>query len=276
MLKKYAYTFILHNKFNPFELDFEALAQILKNNNIQTLDIESNQKLINILQISNFNNTFFYNLENKPIIFYKKSLNYKEKIFSILHELGHIVLNHTGNNFTFEQEEEANLFACEVLFPSVLINYAKYNSVEEIVNNSLLDCKQAHFYLKNISECNMNNLINELILHKFKSRFLEQIEQPHSKKRKYLFISLASIIIFLIIIANITLLNNKHSAINVSSEIKQEIGSNINTVFITKTGSKYHLKNCHHLKNRASIKLNIKNDKVILKNYEPCKICFPK
>ena len=77
MLKKYAYNFILHNKFNPFELDFEALAQILKENNIQTLDIESNQKLINTLQISNFNNTFFYRLENKTIIFYKKSLNYK-------------------------------------------------------------------------------------------------------------------------------------------------------------------------------------------------------
>jgi len=47
---------------------------------------------------------------------------------------------------------------------------------------------------------------------------------------------------------------------------------NAQTVFITKTGEKYHTNDCRHLSNsRSSIELN----EALNKGYEACKVCRP-
>ena len=55
-----------------------------------------------------------------------------------------------------------------------------------------------------------------------------------------------------------------------SSDKQPEPKSNI--VYITNTGSKYHLSDCRHL---SKSKIEIKKDKAINKGYEPCKVCKP-
>lgn len=63
------------------------------------------------------------------------ALNYRDKIcyndnqpsgrirFSLMHELGHILLNHTENH-TPDMEQEANYFASNILAPRMAIHYA--------------------------------------------------------------------------------------------------------------------------------------------------------
>lgn len=63
------------------------------------------------------------------------ALNYKDKVcyndnmpsgrirFSLIHELGHVLLGH-GFNRTYETEQEANFFASHLLAPRMAIHYA--------------------------------------------------------------------------------------------------------------------------------------------------------
>ncbi|WP_211223388.1 hypothetical protein [Flavobacterium soli] len=44
------------------------------------------------------------------------------------------------------------------------------------------------------------------------------------------------------------------------------------TVYITKTGAKYHQETCTHLKH-SSISMNL--EEALEKGYEPCKVCKP-
>lgn len=45
-----------------------------------------------------------------------------------------------------------------------------------------------------------------------------------------------------------------------------------NTVYVTTTGSKYHLYDCYHIQNTIVIELNLKKAREI---YKPCKDCMP-
>jgi len=54
--------------------------------------------------------------------------------------------------------------------------------------------------------------------------------------------------------------------------VGRESGSDTTTVFVTKTGKKYHRKGCRYLRySRISISLR----KAVLEGYEPCKVCQP-
>ena len=45
------------------------------------------------------------------------------------------------------------------------------------------------------------------------------------------------------------------------------------TVYITETGSKYHLENCSSLKNSDIISITV--DEAVEEGYKPCSICEP-
>jgi len=55
-------------------------------------------------------------------------------------------------------------------------------------------------------------------------------------------------------------------------DIQKESGSDTTTVFVTKTGKKYHRKDCHYLRySRIPVTLR----EAVLEGYEPCKVCRP-
>ena len=117
----------------------------------------------------------------------------------------------------------------------------------------------------------MNISINEVILHKFKPRFLEQKEVENPKKYKHSFNAAISIIGVVIIIISINIFSNKNFTVNTVNDLQKKLPKNISNisnttdVFITKIGSKYHLEGCRYLKNKTTTKLNIKNYNDILK-----------
>ena len=68
---------------------------------------------------------------------YKNLICYNDKQpvgrirFSLMHELGHVILKH-GENHTRSMEQEANFFASNILAPRIAIHYAKCNSIPEV------------------------------------------------------------------------------------------------------------------------------------------------
>jgi hypothetical protein len=83
------------------------------------------------------------NLREYCIKFSNDALKYRDKVcynddlppgrirFSLMHELGHIVLNHS-NNHTPQMEQEANCFASNILAPRMTIHYAKCKNETDV------------------------------------------------------------------------------------------------------------------------------------------------
>lgn len=76
-----------------------------------------------------------FNYFNKSIgtycIYYNDSEEYKERIiFTIAHEIGHIVLNCNDNSD--ESNSKADFFAAYLLAPAILIIDKKFKTIEEI------------------------------------------------------------------------------------------------------------------------------------------------
>ncbi len=84
-------------------------------------------------------------LRNYCISFSNDALYYKDKIcyndkqpkgriyFSLMHELGHVILRHSENH-TPKMEQEANIFASNILAPRMAIHYASCKNLNDVAN----------------------------------------------------------------------------------------------------------------------------------------------
>ena len=71
-------------------------------------------------------------VDNQWYIFYNDEKNYKRINFTIMHEIGHIVLDHTEDSEL--AKKEADFFAKFALAPPVLIHRMKLKTAEEVSN----------------------------------------------------------------------------------------------------------------------------------------------
>ncbi|MBE5966421.1 MAG: ImmA/IrrE family metallo-endopeptidase [Lachnospiraceae bacterium] len=84
------------------------------------------------------------------------ALNYKDKIcynsdlppgrirFSLMHELGHVILKHSQNR-TQELEQEANFFASNILAPRMAIHYAGCKNQNDVSKLFHITDEAAHY-----------------------------------------------------------------------------------------------------------------------------------
>lgn len=76
---------------------------------------------------------FFCEDKGKEYIYYNDiDRNYKRQNWTILHEIGHIVLDHTGHGA--KEEDEANFFAKYAIAPPVLVYKIGASCPEDIYN----------------------------------------------------------------------------------------------------------------------------------------------
>jgi len=94
-------------------------------------------KIRKCLQVSNDAFTL------QGVIFYNdKFLHTERQRFSLMHEVGHIVLNHEGESFS--NEKEADLFASNILAPRSIIWHLHFNSVKDICETFNVSCMAAN------------------------------------------------------------------------------------------------------------------------------------
>ncbi len=74
---------------------------------------------------------FVYINKNRTYIYYNDMrISYERQNWTVLHEIGHIVLNHMGNNA--QEEYEADFFAKYAIAPPVLVHRIKPESFWDI------------------------------------------------------------------------------------------------------------------------------------------------
>lgn len=286
-----AYKFIINNKIKNFSIDLDKLIKIVKNNGWEIFSFKQNLSLIKELNLGEkvkntlgFTYTFKTMLDDnkiliKNIIFYKDELTLKEKYFVILHEVGHIILSHTNNTSYLEKslylnstslELEADLFACEVLAPSCILNKLNLANFNDINKYTLIPDKYINQYLLEIHKMNsthkdkLDTQVKNLYI-----RYIIRFKIEHMKITRILIIA-----VLLLCIPLFFLLYNKISDEYLSSKdpILEYVIENNLKIFVTATGQKYHKEDCVHLKNSNPIYIphqDLKNS-----HYTPCKLCF--
>lgn len=228
-IKKIAYNFILENRITDLNFNLGLFFQIAKINNWSLCSYTNNKNLISSLKLQNNLNldAFTFNQNNKTIVFYNDKLEYNEMIFVILHEFGHLLLKHTPHNevtdpkLLIRQENEANLFACEVLAPSCVLKKLSIYNLEDLQVISNLPVKQAVDYLPLIKKNLILDEYSERVLRKFNNYFLNfsnihinnEGTRNQNKKFNYLLILsisfLAIVLIALFYLTKTKISNNK-------------------------------------------------------------------
>lgn len=77
------------------------------------------------------------------VIFYNDTFPHKERQrFSLMHEVGHIVLEHVGT--CEENEKEADFFASQILVPRAIMHHLDCYSVKEVCYTFNVSCMAAN------------------------------------------------------------------------------------------------------------------------------------
>lgn len=253
--------------------------------------------------------TLIHNKQN--VILFRANLSYEHKLFCILHEFGHIVLKHTAEKNvlgvtpspeeTARQEREADDFAAEMLAPSCVMYALGIKNAHQLERFGLT-AEQAMRHCDNIRE-------PETEIEKALCERLPAVKYRKRAKRR---VNIAAVSIVVSAIAAMGMLmiyafagkeiaNNstsESSAITVevstattggtetsassSSAVatqppetttsKREDEPQSETVYITKSGKRYHKADCRHIAGRDVIEKTITEAEE--DGYTPCKDCF--
>ena len=129
--------------------------------------------------------------ESIKAIFYRNGLAYGEKVFCILHEMGHIYLSHTyygvlgksPDEITMSrQEEEADIFAYQVAAPICLLKAMDICEIDEICAKTLLESNRAEHVFFLLTQYKENDELKQQIVQKYAMHNLKnpQRESPRN------------------------------------------------------------------------------------------------
>lgn len=293
-IKNIAYNFLIKYRINSLNFNFSLLEEIALSNNWQLCSYTTNKDLILSLKLEkNMElDAFTFISKNKTLIFYNDNLQVNDILFNILHEFGHIFLEHTNQNGILgysniaqkliQQENEANTFACEVLAPSCVLKQLNISSIDDILKFSNLPVKHSIYHINNITNFSNIDDISERLIKIFNEYITkntynkEEIKIKPKPKKPYLkFFGIGSILTVCLIFILASLKNNitpNKIPNNTTSNNSIEVANN-KIFYATKTGTKYHLKDCRYVKDKIDlIQLNINDEN--FKNYEPCSVCI--
>ncbi len=214
-------------------------------------------------------------------------MSVQDKKFVFAHELGHIVLHHTSYNdvlgssnnpITYNiQEKEADLFAISFLAPAPILLRLNVKNTSELCRITGLSRDICIKILEEVK--NEKAMKFSISSYKIADNFEYYIFNYKFKKYRYYIkhISLLMCILFLLSYVFSLKFINREQSISIKNSISKHntnTNANINildTVYITKSGSKYHIENCTYLKS-SSIPLTL--DNAINNGYDACKICI--
>lgn len=294
-IKEIAYNFLIRYRITNLNFNVQLLNELSILNNWKLCKYSSNQKLIHNLHLQEHLklDAFTFIKDNQIFILYNDDLPENDILFNILHEFGHILLEHSSSNnilgcsllseTLIRQENEANTFACEVLAPSCILKQLNINSIDDILKFSNLPAKHSIYHINNITNFSNIDDISERLIKIFNEYIRKNThnkEEAKTKPKKYipLLLSIFSIIVITTIVLFPALRENKSSNnIPINNEvINKSIETNVNNnkiFYVTKTGSKYHIKDCRYIKDKNNL-IELKYNDNTLKDYEPCSVCI--
>lgn len=125
-------------------------------------------------------------------IYYNAAVTYGRIRFSLMHELGHILLGH--HDSSPEDEADANTLASNLLAPRMAIHYTHSTTDTQIASHFKVTLKAARYmyqdylrWYKHITQCGMSPLDKEVYQHFYNKKcdcfgFFCTLEQSHVSK----------------------------------------------------------------------------------------------
>lgn len=165
--------------------------------------------------------------------------------------------------FTFTDDEVKMLFMHEYIDEDALIHYL----LHELGHIRLRHTRNSDD--EDIQEKEADEFA-VLVKGSLQSRYRLQ----KAGKRCVFIMSVAMLIVCIVCLLHIPeRLQRTSNAVTALSSPAPFVSSEVDVVYVTKSGSKFHKRNCRHIKNSDTI-IDISIDKAIITGYEPCKDCF--
>ena len=198
-----------------------------------------------------YNTPAFLYIDSKgnKTVYFKTNTQYWN--FYIFHEIAHFLLGHeTRSN---QNEMDADMLACILTAPVENLP-STIKTARDLSTICQIPIDKAEMYWQEIKPSKREIL---------------------SSKQSIISLILCAIVIIAIMICTPNSQKpNNISTFNSGTELKTESEvKNINTVFVTESGTKYHLPDCQYVKYKTNlIEYNV-ND-AVNKGYQPCKTCI--
>lgn len=198
-----AWEFAIKNGIKTFDINLNYIKNIVELNGWRLYSYEEGKDIIKRFSFEEAAQNcdgFSCVIKDKDskayVIFYKNELSVNNKISVILHEIGHIVLNHSkssilGKGDTQEEtkilEEEADLFYYEVAAPSCILQELGIDTANDIRCNSIIEYNDSLAYIQQIHSQNnsIEKELKKLMLENYKDfiKFYKENELHHTIKR---------------------------------------------------------------------------------------------
>lgn len=286
-----ANSFILDNHIRPLPLRFNDLTRICKKLRYSVFSYAEAAETIRALGIESYTEhpAVTVRYANQKFIFFDEKQSTGTRLFAIAHEIGHIVLQHNycgAVGYTQSdnvQELEADTFAYQLLAPLCLLRALHVTDTRDIESCSLLDHDRAKKVHKALQHYHEQPHDKEIIR-------AYGIVQP---RRKLDFAFLLILLVVLITAATIVVrelpkqnspaettqnffaqLRDKQPETTARFDLQAATPSpeQSETVYITRSGERYHKQNCYHIKNRTVTAISLSD--AVEDGYTACKSCY--
>ncbi len=229
--------FLLNNAVSSLPISIETLEGIAHRNGWILETYATAQEFIENRKLNDLTakcKAFVISADGKHIILYDGNIDYNDKIFSICHEMGHIVLHHSlGGEMSAVQECEADIFAEEMISPTC--SRARTQLQEDL-------CKQ-------LGIRSHRNIVSIAIL-------------------------IACLVVLALSVGISLLSRNPEQTISYersAASSSDTVASR--SVFVTQYGNKYHVDGCHYIADKDNLSEMAVED-AESKGYKPCGYCI--
>lgn len=184
--------------------------------------------------------------------------HYRYKNFSVAHEVAHHILGHTSDGA--DQHKDAQLMAAIIVAPIEEIIRQKIKSANELSEMAKIPIEVAKGYWNEIA----NNKAYKICLY----------QQRFKKIGLILGVILAITGAISVIASMDRSIISESSAIPIPTYTPVAIElDTLDTVYVTRYGSKYHKQSCRHIKT-SEIIIEFPVDDAVKDGYLPCKDCM--
>lgn len=152
--------YIMEEQIHELPLRTQTLRRLIQRRGFALASYSEAAELIRIFELSAYASSFpafTFISDDIRVVLYSDELSTSDKLFSLAHELGHIVLQHSAEGvrgLTVEhpnaQELEADIFAYQILAPVCVLKKLKIHTPEEISKETLLDEARARVVCENL------------------------------------------------------------------------------------------------------------------------------
>ena len=294
-VRKIADEFATKMKVNNLPISLEDLEVIAQANNWNIIAYSKGLGYIKAHNLEEYYYTskgFTYISSDGTIIFIKDDLEYLDKINVICHEIGHIVLKHieagtnqksiTCDNKDKIQELEADTFSLVFQSPTQLMQSLRIDTAHSLIKEGVFSKKNAKLrykyyfqdvYLNNIG---FKTLLCTSVLTIVALTTFNITKNHYSSNNEQNALNFEQIIYTTEITSVVA--TESTTAITETTEITTEHilegEGNNETVYITKTGDKYHKQDCYYIKGRNTLAITL--SEANNQGYLPCSVCYKK